>query len=84
VESCKAPDSAADGKHGWFKLGKVLVSLDSGIHAPPQYTLNIDFVGESQDMRTTIELSPACANELLRTIQTVLSQGVRMGILSED
>ncbi len=83
VESCEVLDSAAEGNHGWFKLGKALVTLDSGIHTPSQYALNIDFVGESQDIKTAIELSPTSARELVHTILTVLSQGVKMGILEE-
>jgi hypothetical protein len=82
VESCKTSDSAAnDGKQGWFKLGKVVVTLDSGIHTPSQYALNLDFVGESQDVKTTIELSPIAAKELSEIIQAALSRGVKMGLL---
>jgi hypothetical protein len=81
VRSCRAIDSAADGKQGWFKLGKVVVTLDSGIHTPSQYAVNIDFVSESQDTKTTVELSPMSAKELVDAIQTALSQGIKMGIL---
>ena len=84
VESCNAPDSAADGKHGWFKLGKLVVTLDSGIHTPAQYALSIDFVGESQDTKFTVELNPIAAKEFLSAIQTALSKGVKMGILDES
>src|SRR5487761_348386 len=83
VESSKTFDSAADGKQGWFKLGKVVVTLDSGIHTPAQYALSIDFVGESQDMKTAVELSPTSAKDLVHTIQTALSHGVKMGLLEE-
>jgi hypothetical protein len=83
VESCKALDSAADGKQGWFKLGKVLVTFDSGIHTPSQYALSIDFVGESEELKTTVELSPTSARQLLHAIQTALSQGIKMGIVEE-
>jgi methionine aminopeptidase len=83
VESCRVLDSAADGKHGWIKLEKALVTLDSGIHTTSQYALNIDFVGGSQDVKTTVELSPTSARELLRTIQAALSKGVKMGIIDE-
>jgi hypothetical protein len=83
VESCQTFDSVADGKQGWFKLGKVVVTLDSGIHTPAQYALNMDFVSESRDIKTTVELSPTSAKELVRTIQIALSRGVKMGILDE-
>jgi hypothetical protein len=81
VESCKALGSVADGKQGWFKLEKFVVTFDSGIHAPSQYTLTIDFIGESQ--KVTVELSPNSAKELVHTLQTALSQGVKMGILED-
>ena len=84
VESCQISDSAADGKQGWFKLGKVVVTLDSGIHTPTQYAMSIDFVSESQDMKTTMELSPMSAKNLASAIQTALSKGVKMGILEES
>jgi hypothetical protein len=81
VESCETFDSAADGKQGWFKLGKLVVTLDSGIHTSTQYAISIDFVNESQDMKTAVELSPTSAKKLADVIQTALSQGVKMGIL---
>jgi hypothetical protein len=84
VESCQTSDSAADGRQGWFRLGKVVVTLDSGIHTPSQYAMSIDFVSESQDVKTTVELSPMSANNLADIIQTALSQGVKMGILEQS
>jgi hypothetical protein len=83
VESFNVLNSAADGKQGRFKLGKVLVTLDSGLYTPCEYALNVDFLGESQDMKTTVELSPSSAMELVRAIQSALSRGVKMGILKE-
>lgn len=81
---CQTFDCAADGKQGWFKLGKFIVTLDSGIHTPSQYALSIDFIGESEDMKTTLELSPNSAKELVQAVQIALSQGVKMGILEES
>ena len=84
IESCQTSDgAAADGKQAWFKLGKVVVTLDSGIHTPLQYALTIDFVGESQHTKTTVELSPKSAKELSDIIQAALSRGVKMGIVDE-
>lgn len=82
LESRQTFESAADGKQGWFKLGKVVVTLDSGIHTPADYALSIDFVSESQEIKTTVELSPRSAKELSEVIQTALSQGVKMGLIA--
>jgi len=84
VESFQTFESAADGKQGWFKVGKVVITLDSGIHTPAQYALNIDFVSGSQDIKTTVELSPMSAKNLANAILTALSKGIKMGILEEN
>lgn len=84
VESCQAIDSAADGRQGWFKLGKAVATLDTGIHTPGQYALSIEFVSESQDIKSTVELSPMTAKNLVTLIEAALSKGVNMGILDES
>jgi hypothetical protein len=83
VESCQTYDSVADGKQGWFKLGKIVVTLDTGIHTSSQYALSIDLVSESLDTRITVELSPSSAKELSDVIRAALSRGVKMGIVEE-
>jgi hypothetical protein len=81
AESCQTVDSAADGKQGWFKLGEVVVTLDSGIHTAAQYAMSIDFVSASQDAKITVELNPVSAKVLSDLIQNALSRGVKMGII---
>lgn len=83
MESCQTSDSAADGKQGWFKLEQVVITLDTGIHTSSQYALSIDFVGESQNIKTTVELSPKSASGLSEIIRAALSRGVKMGIVDE-
>ena len=72
---------SSEGKQGWFKLGQVVVTLDSGNHTQAQYGVSIDFVNESQDMKTSIELSPQSAKRLADIIQIALSRGAKMGIV---
>ena len=75
---------SSEGKQGWFKLEQVVVTLDTGNHTEAQYGVSIDFVNESQDMKTSIELSPPSAKRLADIIQIALSRGTKMGILEED
>ena len=75
---------SSERKQGWFKLEQAVVTLDSGNHTEAQYGVSIDFVNESQDMKTSIELSPQSAKRLADIIQIALSRGAKMGILSED
>ena len=82
VENCEAIDSAASsGKQVWFKLGHVVVTLDSGIHTNSQYAMSIDLVGATQDAKITLELSPRSAKELSEVIRTALVRGAEMGII---
>ncbi len=80
VETC-AISGSSEGKQGWFKLEQAVVTLDSGNHTEVQYGVSIDFVNESQDMKTSIELSPQSAKRLADIIQIALSRGAKMGIL---
>ena len=72
---------SSEGKQGWFKLEQVVVTLDTGNHTEAQYGVSIDFVNESQDMKTSIELSPQSAKRLADIIQIALSRGAKIGIL---
>ena len=76
---------SAQGTRGWFRLGKVLVTLDSGIHTQAQYAVNIEFVGGSgsEDATAAVELAPESARRLAEAIQAALSRGVKDGILGE-
>ena len=80
VESFEISGSS-EGKQGWFKLEQAVITLDSGNHTEAQYGVSIDFVNESQDMKTSIELSPQSAKRLADFIQIALSRGTKMGIL---
>ena len=75
----------ANGKQGWFKSGQVVVSLDNVYHTAGQYSVSMDFIGESQGTFTkvTIELAPESAKKLAEMIQTALSRGTKTGILTK-
>jgi len=79
VETLEVSGSS-EGKQGWFKLEYVVVALDSANHTEAPYAVRIDFVNESQDMKTSIELSPQSAKRLADIIQIALSRGATMGI----
>ena len=82
MESCETIDSGAtDGKQEWFKLGNMVVTLDSGIHTNSQYAMSIDLVGASQGGKITLELSPTSAKDLAELIQKALFRGAIMGII---
>jgi len=83
VETFKISGSS-EGKQGWFKLERAVVTLDSGIHTETQYGVCIDFLNESQSMKTSIELSPESAKRLAEIIQIALSRGAKLGILELD
>lgn len=76
---------SAEGTGGWFRLGKVVVTLDSGIHTQAQYAVNIEFVNgsDSENARAAVELVPESAKRLAEVIQAALSRGARDGILGE-
>lgn len=80
VETFKISGSS-EGEQGWFKLQQAVVTLDSGNHTENQYGVSIDFLNESQGMKTSIELSPQSAKRLADIIQIALSRGTKMGIL---
>ncbi len=64
------------GPRGWFKLEQVSVSYDHPSDAPPEYTLNIDFVSQTEgpSARVAVELTAESAKKLVQTILTTLSR----------
>ena len=69
---------------GWFKREKVVVTLDSGVHTPAQYAVNIEFVsGSGSEARAAVELAPESAKRLIDIIQATLSRGVKGGSIGE-
>jgi len=74
---------SAEGRQGWFKLGQVVLSFDNAHHTTSQYSVSMDFVGESQGVgaKLTVELTPESARKLVDKIQTALSRGIKVGIL---
>ena len=77
---------SAKGNLGWFRLGKVVVALDSGNHSQAQYAVSMEFVNESDagDARAAVELTPESAKKLAEIIRTTLSRGIKDGILRES
>ena len=84
VESSEI-SGGANGRQGWFKSEQVVVSLDNVLHTGGQYSVNMDFIGESQltFTKVTVELAPESAKKLADMIQTALSRGIKAGILAE-
>jgi hypothetical protein len=84
VESSEI-SGGASGKQGWFKSGQVVVSLDNVLHTAGQYSVSIDFIGDSQGafVKVTVELTPNSAKKLADMIQTALSRGIKSGILAK-
>ena len=76
----------ANGRQGWFKSGQAVVSLDNVFRTAGQYSVSMDFIGESQGAFTkvTVELTPESAKKLAGMIQTALHRGIKAGILAED
>jgi hypothetical protein len=65
---------SAKGPDGWFSMTSASVYFDHPFHAPFDHTLNIDFADPSRGpgARVAVELSPASARELMRSIQSAL------------
>ena len=76
-------EGSGKGKAGWFKLGQAYVSYDHPFDLSLDHALNIDFVNEAQGTgaRVAVELSPAAARDLVRSIQAVLDQAEAEGVL---
>ncbi len=64
------------GAGGWFDVSQANVSFDHPFHAPLEHALNIDFVNEAQGpgARVAVELSVEAAQQLVETIQAVLTE----------
>lgn len=66
------------GAGGWFDVSQANVSFDHPFHAPleHEHALNIDFVNEAQGpgARVAVELSVEAAQQLVETIQAVLTE----------
>lgn len=64
------------GAGGWFDVNQANVSFDHPFHAPLEHALNIDFVNEAQGpgARVAVELSVEAAQQLVETIQAVLTE----------
>ncbi len=75
------------GKSGpeWFVLSEANVSYDHPYDLPLEHALNIDFVNAAggPGARVAVELSVEAARELVRTIEAVLSEADRRGVLED-
>ena len=75
------------GKRGedWIELKQANVSYDHPYGMPLEHALNIDFVNEAEGpgARVAVELSVEAARELVKTIETVLAQADRQGVLED-
>ena len=76
----------ATGRRGWFNSGEVVVCLDNAFRAGGQYTVSMDFIGETQGefTKVTVELTPESAKKLAGIIQTALSRGIKAGLIDMD
>jgi hypothetical protein len=75
------------GKSGeaWFEVREANVSYDHPYDMPLEHALNIDFVNEAQGpgARVAVELSVDAARQLVKTIEAVLAQADRQGVLED-
>lgn len=75
------------GKSGqdWFEVREANVSYDHPYDMPLEHALNIDFVDESKGpgARVAVELSVEAARELVKTIEAVLAQADKHGVLED-
>jgi len=75
------------GKRGedWIEIKEANVSYDHPYGMPLEHALNIDFVNEAQGpgARVAVELSVEAARELVKTIEAVLAQADRQGVLED-
>ena len=69
----------------WFVVNAANVSYDHPYDLPLEHALNIDFVNASggPGARVAVELSVEAARELVRTIEAVLSEADRRGVLED-
>ena len=75
------------GKSGpeWFEVREANVSYDHPYDLPLEHAMNIDFVNEAlgPGARVAVELSVDAARQLVATIQAVLAQADRRGVLED-
>ena len=75
------------GKQGpeWFEVREANVSYDHPYDLPLEHALNIDFVNEAlgPGARVAVELSVDAARRLVKTIEAVLAQADRQGVLED-
>ena len=75
------------GKNGqeWFEVREANVSYDHPYDLPLEHALNIDFVNEAlgPGARVAVELSVDAARRLVKTIEAVLAQADRQGVLED-
>ena len=75
------------GKQGsdWFEVREANVSYDHPYELPLEHALNIDFVNEAlgPGARVAVELSVEAARQLVKTVQAVLDQAERRGVLED-
>ena len=75
------------GKNGadWFVVDEANVSYDHPYELPLEHALNIDFVkgAGSPGSRVAVELSVEAARTLVRTIESVLAEADRRGVLED-
>lgn len=75
------------GKRGpdWFVVDEANVSYDHPYDLPLEHALNIDFVNAAggPGARLAVELSVEAARALVQTIETVLAEADRRGVLED-
>ena len=75
------------GKSGpdWFVVNEANVSYDHPYELPLEHALNIDFVNgdTGPGSRVAVELSVDAARVLVRTIESVLAEADRRGVLED-
>ena len=78
---------AGRGKSGrdWFEVREDNVSYDHPYDLPLEHALNIDFVNEAMgpSARVAVELSVDAARKLVQTIEAVLAEADRRGVLED-
>ena len=83
----RAPIGLGRGKNGpdWFVVNEANVSYDHPYELPLEHALNIDFVngGGGPGARVAVELSVEAARALVRTIESVLAEADRRGVLED-
>jgi uncharacterized protein DUF6295 len=68
-------EGSGKGAPGWFALSQATVYVDHPQHAPPEHTLNIDFLNPQQGpaARVAVELTAQSARALAAAIESALA-----------